>query len=59
VWGLNEYGELGVNNMEELIKPTLVTKLDFKVDFVSCGYYHTAIISSMHVIFFCLSQIKL
>ena len=51
VWGMNEYGQCGIKKVEEVKKPTLTTELNFKVEFVSCGYYHTALISSTKYIF--------
>ena len=45
VWGVNENGELGVGKGNEISTPKRLD-LNFKVSFVSCGYYHSALISS-------------
>jgi hypothetical protein len=44
-WGINDNGELGLRNSEEVNTPQRVD-VSFLVDFVACGYYHTAIISN-------------
>ena len=45
VWGINDNGELGIGSILEQPIPKKL-ELNFKVKFVSCGYYHTALISS-------------
>lgn len=45
VWGSNENGEIGLNKVVEQFSPKYVP-LDFRVSFIACGYYHTALISS-------------
>ena len=45
-WGINDSGELGLERTKEQSTPKRIN-LDFKVSFVSCGYYHTAILSSI------------
>ena len=46
VWGVNENGELGVGKGNEISTPKRLD-VNFKVSFVSCGYYHSALISSI------------
>ena len=45
MWGSNENGEIGLGRVAEQFYPKLAP-LDFKVSFIACGYYHTALISS-------------
>jgi alpha-tubulin suppressor-like RCC1 family protein len=51
VWGVNENGELGVGKGNEISTPKRLD-LNFKVSFVSCGYYHSAVISSKFTFIF-------
>jgi X-linked retinitis pigmentosa GTPase regulator len=44
VWGINDNGELGIGKVNEINIPKRLD-LGFGISFVSCGYYHTAIIS--------------
>jgi X-linked retinitis pigmentosa GTPase regulator len=44
VWGINDNGELGIGKVNEINSPKRID-LSFSIAFVSCGYYHTAIIS--------------
>jgi X-linked retinitis pigmentosa GTPase regulator len=50
VWGINDNGELGLGSVPEQSIPKKID-LNFKVKFVSCGYYHTAIISKTGKLF--------
>ena len=45
MWGINDNGELGIGKVNELNVPKRL-ELSFRVGFVSCGYYHTAIVTS-------------
>lgn len=44
MWGINDNGELGLGKINEQFDPKRLD-LGFPVTFVSCGYYHTAIVS--------------
>lgn len=48
VWGTNDNGELGIDDKNELLKPKMLL-LGFRINYVSCGYYHTAIITSNYL----------
>lgn len=45
VWGINDNGEIGLGKINEQSSPKIID-LGVKISFVSCGYYHTALITS-------------
>lgn len=44
VWGGNEDGKLGLGDVDSVSEPTALP-MDLPVICVSCGYYHTAVIT--------------
>lgn len=55
VWGINDNGELGIGKATELNTPKRLD-LNFRIDMVSCGYYHTAIVSKKGRLYTCGSN---
>ena len=48
-WGENELGQLGVGDCEIRSKPTLVSLVRESAKEVSCGYYHSAVVTSKNL----------
>ena len=45
-WGENEQGQLGLGDSESRNKPTLLSMVREAVRDISCGYYHSAVVTS-------------
>uniref|UniRef100_A0A8C8YIH1 HECT and RLD domain containing E3 ubiquitin protein ligase 5 n=1 Tax=Prolemur simus TaxID=1328070 RepID=A0A8C8YIH1_PROSS len=50
-WGRNEFGQLGLGHTKNKDSPSLIEALDQKVEFLTCGGSHTALLTQDGLVF--------
>ena len=55
-WGWNSYGQLGLGNNNNQSEPQLISSLNNKAIRISCGGYHTIILTGTTTLFKTMEQ---